>query len=264
MIQKLGKGVIHIPSSKELRALIINGLIDVMPSSKHFRPYNYPRSIFVVSPNAVGPYDPVIDLNNFIITYGTGAEFESFKKYFPQLLQNIEEYPFHVTFSIYAKSLLNCLTKYSNIWAALAKARLVIDAERIIEKSVSSKILTVDDWQAMDEQEKLKVLAEALGDDIRAKAALEYLSSPAFTGVHLLNAPQEAPYGIILVLDIKLLYPITVEALQKVYKKSFDKHTMVGWLRKPRFLNADDVLRLVMEAPIALGRESISQLCKKV
>ena len=257
------RAVIHIPSSRELRALIVDNIIDVRPSSNHYRPSNRPQNMFILRQNAEGPYDPVIDLNNFIITYGTAAEIEAFKKYLPQLLYEIQEYPVHVTFSIYSKAMLGCLSEYSNIWAALAKARLVIDAEGILGKSVSREILTVNDWKAMSEKARFKLLVDVLGDENRAKVALEYLTSPTYTGVHLLDAPGEAPYGVILVLDIKLIYPLTAEALQKVYKKPYDKYTMIGWVRRPRFLNSDDVLRLVMEAPIVLGRESINQLCKK-
>ena len=258
--------VIHIPSNKMLRAVIINNIVDVVPSSSHWRPSSLPMKSFLVGQNAQGPYDPVIDLNHFIVTYGVLNEFNTFKKYdLSELLRHIQKYIIHSTFSIYSKARLDCLSKYSSVWAVLAKVKLVIDAEGVVRKSGNERnvhhIITVKDWLKMNQNERFDLLLNVLGDKAKANAALRYLTSPAFTGVHLLKQQEEEPWGIVLVLDIKLAYSLTPEILSKVYGRHYDRHTMVGWLRKPRFLNAGDVLKLVMEAPIVLSRQSINSLC---
>lgn len=249
-------GYVLIPSAKKLKYLKICGYEDFMPRPNHYVPESWGELEERV-------YDPVIIANgaeDFIITYGLSLELDRARRQFTRVGENPFAYEYIVTFAFYRYWVLKKFTKYSSVWGALAELRLIIDAEDWATAS-DPRIIKATDWVKMSEEQRLETLRNALGDEKRAKLALEYLKPPrkgsqiAFTGIHL---TEESPYGVVIVLAIEKLFPITNEQVAKAVGKP---KYLPGWIRTPRLLRESVGNTLIATAPLVLTKDTIEAFC---
>jgi len=247
---------IHIPSRQDMRYLRFCGIEDIPSRSMHEAPQ------FVVEKYGVTyPLDPVIDLDSMVITYGVNlhGDLDQLGEKLSDVMKDIFSYIFDVSFSIFSKSKMKPLVLYSTVWGALAKPVLVISAEDIPLPNDPGAIRIRDsrelDWDSIYYELSIK-----LGEE-RAKKAIKYLKSERFTGVHLV----EKPYGVIFVLDINAVYPITSQILGKAMGR---RSRPGSWVRKVRLPDPDDLKRIIisiilLENPI-LNKENIKVLCRVI
>jgi len=254
---KSGKYVL-LPSTIELRYLRLCGYEDYMPKSNHYVPEAWKELDGRV-------YDPVIIVDGAemcLALYGASLEFDRAKRQFEEVRANPFGYKYIVTFTIYKDWVLKKFAKYSTVWGALAELKLLIDAKDWATAS-DPRIIKAPDWLKMSDEQRLQILRAALGDEGQAKIALEYRRPPrrgaqiAFTGIHL---TEEEPYGVVLVLSIEKLFPITEDQIAGAVGER--KH-LPGWLRTPRLISEDIGNALIALAPIVLTRDTIESFCRE-
>jgi len=254
---RVGKYVL-LPSTIELRYLKLCGYEDYMPKSDHYVPEAWQELDGKV-------YDPVIIINGAkecIVLYGASLEFDRARRQFAEVKLNPFGYRYIVTFTIYRDWILRKFARYSTVWGTLAELKLVIDADGWAATS-DPRIIKAADWLKLSEDQRLEILKSALGGEDQAKMALEYLKPPrkgariAFTGIHL---TEEEPYGVVLVLSIEKLFPITEEQIAKAVGER--KH-LPGWLRTPRLLSEAVGNALIASAPVVLTRDTIESFCRE-
>jgi len=247
--------VIHIPAAKDLRMLKVCNIIDVVPPSSRSHRHEVPKEYEGKEHEVC---DPVIDLDSGLIVYGLSyVELDRIER---QLRKRGEDLlmmfytPFQITWAVY---IMKELRKYGTVFGALAELKLVIDCE---ERFPANKyVVKCSDWMKMSREQRIELLKKALGDEDRARVALEYLENPLLTGIHL--ASKDEMWGYIAIFDVDKVYPITEEQLEKAYGK---RKSVPGWVRLPRLIDIDEIDAIIRSAKIVLSRDLIKKvLCSK-
>jgi len=258
MVDK-SKRYVLLPSTIELRYLRLCGYEDYVPRSNHDVPEAWSELDGKV-------YDPVVIVDRAkgcIVLYGVSLEFERARRQFEEVRADPFRYLYIVTFTIYRDWILKRFARYSRVWGALADLKLVIDAENWVVMR-DPRVIKAEDWLKMSDGQRLEVLKTAFGDEEQAKIALEYLRAPrrgaeiVFTGIHL---TEEEPYGVVLVLSIEKLFPITEEQIFKAVGKH---RYLPGWLRTPRLLSEDIGDALIASAPVVLTSDTLEVFCRQM
>lgn len=233
---KLKDYVLYIPANRDAKALKYRGSWDKPPKSIH----------------VCNAYDPVVDLDAFLVTYGISRELDTLSgdKRF-EVLRNIVGLDIMTIATLYHRRGFEELTRYDTTWFVLGKTVFVIDAEgKIVRTTNSAYVVDAENWLKMGQGEKLRRLTHILGDILRAQAALEYILDKNYTGCHLHKDCTHAPYGIILVIDVKYVFPATNKILQILAGK--DKVNKPAWLRPARLIPKSRVLEALLSTPALL------------
>jgi len=245
--------VVHIPASKYLRVLKICNIIDAVPPTKRSRivVHDVPNGFESVK---YGVYDPVIDLDMKMIVYGLSdnemVPIENQLRKRGEDLSMLFYTPFQITFSIHK---LEMLKKYGSVFGALAELMLVIDCGE--KFSADKHVVKCSDWFNMDRQQRIELLKNVLGDEERARVALEYLEKPQYTGIHL--AKKDEAWGYIAIFNIDKVYPITEEQLEKAYGK---RKNVAGWVRAVRLIDIDEIDAIIRSAKVVFSSDMIKKV----
>ena len=223
--------VFYVPANRDARAFRYRGVWDTAPSSIH----------------VCGAYDPVIDLDAFVVTYGAYRELESLsgdKR--AAVLQGLVGLYVMTVATLYHRTGFEDLYRYDPVWLVLGRVVLVIDAEGRVPKAPG--VVELGEWRGMGDAGRLELLSRVLGDRLRAQAALEYLSSPRYTGCHLTGCREHPdPWGIVLVIDARYAFPATPEVLRAL--AGGRRVRKPAWLRPARLIPKAHVLDALMETP---------------
>ena len=230
--------VLYINNNTALRLAVYKGMMDY----KNVRAFRHE-----CSSESVNVKDPVIDLDRGVVTHGIIEEdLNALGRDRKEIVaRNLGSYIYatHVTF---LKD--NDMTRYSRSWLLLGLPVLVIDAEGLIAPGDGS-VISVEEWNRLDERQRLEVLRRRGLEGDKAQAALEYLQSSRLTGVHLNPPPHcnRRPWGIVIVAKLFAAFPLTDKTLETMMGK---KMSVQGFTKPTaRLLSAGRVLRAFAAAP---------------